>query len=372
MADATQVCTLYGVEGSYYTAKIRAYLVQKEIPFREVRSDRRVFAEVIIPRVGYPVIPVVVTPDDEILQDTADMIDSFEARHAAPVLIPATPRRRMAAYLLELYADEWLKLPALYYRWHYDSAFAIAMMGRNNDPDANPAEQRRVGAKIAREFQSWPAHLGATEATRAAIETSLLEFLALLEAHFAASAYVLGAAPTLADCALMGPLYAHLYHDPHSGAILRNVAPNTCAWIARMRTPPADGARGAPAGDEVPASLVAVMRHLARDYVPVLTTAMPLLQAWLGARGADDIPRYAGRHRFTIGAHTHYAAEGLRSIHPFEQWKLQRVLDVFASFAGRDETAARDVLERTGAAALLTLALPQRLVRRGFRLTRAG
>ena len=54
--------TLYGVEGSYYAAKTRYQLLRKGIPFDELPCDRAAFAEVIVPRVGYPVVPVVITP----------------------------------------------------------------------------------------------------------------------------------------------------------------------------------------------------------------------------------------------------------------------------------------------------------------------
>jgi glutathione S-transferase len=73
--------TLFGVEGSYYGAKTRCYLLRKGIPFREIQADRKVFKEIILPRVGYPVVPVLLTPEDETLQDTASIVDALEARH---------------------------------------------------------------------------------------------------------------------------------------------------------------------------------------------------------------------------------------------------------------------------------------------------
>ena len=105
---AGQHYTLYGVEGSYYAAKARTYLLKKGLPFNEVQADRRAFAAVIIPRVGYPIVPVIVTPNGETLQDTSAIIDVLEARHPTPALLPQTPRQQLAALLLELYADEWL------------------------------------------------------------------------------------------------------------------------------------------------------------------------------------------------------------------------------------------------------------------------
>lgn len=362
---------LYGVEASYYAAKTRCYLLRKGIPFREIQCDRRAFKNVIVPRVGYPIVPVVITPDDETLQDTAEIIDLLEPRHPSPSMIPATPRRRFAAYLMELYADEWLKVPALHYRWFYDYEFAHTMMGRNNDPDAAPEEQRRVGAKIAALFKGWPEHLGVTEATRDAVEASFLECLALLDHHFARHPFALGDTPSIADCAMMGPLYAHLFRDPHSGAIVRDKAPALCTWIERMRAPEASPEADPETPDAVPDTFLDVLRHLGRDYVPVLGSAIPVMQTWLDNHPDEAIPRYAGTHRFTMGRGKPYEAEGRRSIHSFEQWKLQRVVDVFASYP----TAVRDDLARfcetIEAAELLELDIRRRLERQQYTLVRA-
>ena len=368
----TPIYTLYGVEGSYYAAKIRCYLLRKGIPFKEIQSDRQANADVIVPRIGYPIVPIVITPDDETLQDTAAIIDVLEQRHPSPSMIPATPRRRFAAYLMEFYADEWLKVPALYYRWYYDYEFASNMMGYNNDPAANPEEQRRVGAKIASRFQDWPEHLGASEATREAVEASFIECLSLLDTHFAEHQFAFGDSPCLADCAMMGPLYAHLYRDPYPGAIVRDKAPMLCAWIDRMRAPEANAEPGPETLDTVPETMLAVMQHLGCDYVPVLTTAMPLLQAWLGNRHVEEIPRYAGKHRFTMGRGKPYAAEGMRSIHPFEQWKLQHVFAVFASYSDDLQNELKRFCEKIDAADLLDLNLPNWLERKDFKLVQAA
>lgn len=363
--------TLYGVEGSYYAAKTRCQLSLKGLSFDELPCDRAAFAEVIVPRVGYPVVPVVITPDGETLQDTAEIFTAIEARHPEPALMPAGPLRAFAASVMELLADEWLKLPALHYRWHYDAAFAVRMMGRNNDPRASAIEQQRVGTKIAAGFRSWPEHLGVTDATRAAVEAGFLDCLALLEAHFSIHDFAFGDRPCLADCAMMGPLYAHLYHDPYSGAIVRERAPAVCDWIARMRADTPRPGQNPDVADEVPETIRAVLGHLARDCAPTLADANPLLQAWLGNRPDGEIPRYVGRHRFTLGRGKSYEAQGLRSIHPFELWKAQRVRDRFDAAAPAERERLREFCDAIECSALLELVFVHRLARRNFKLVRA-
>ena len=169
---------------------------------------------------------------------------------------------------------------------------------------------------------------------------------------------------------MIGPLYAHLYRDPYPGAIVRDTAPMLCAWIDRMRAPAASIEPDPDTLDVVPETMLAVLRHLGGDYVPVLTTAMPLLQSWLSDRDVEDIPRYAGKHRFTMGNGKPYASEGMRSIHPFEQWKLQRVLDVFRSHSDDVQDDLKQFCEELDASDLLDLNLPNRLRRENFKLVR--
>ena len=367
----TGTYALYAVEGSYYAAKTRSQFLRKGIPFDELPCDRRAFAEVIVPRVGYPVVPVVITPDGETLQDTAEIFAALEARHPEPALMPASPVRGFAASVMELLADEWLKLPALHYRWYYDAEFAEQMMGYNNDPHVSIDEQRRVGAKIAAGFASWPEHLGVTASTRAAVEASFLDCLALLQTHFEEHAFAFGSTPCLADCAMMGPLYAHLYRDPYSGAIVRERAPAVCAWIERMRAREPGAGEDPLQADVIPATIRDVLAHLARDCAPTLADANPLLQAWLGNRHVDEIPRYAGKHRFTLGRGQSYVATGLRSIHPFELWKAQRVLDRFNAAAPAERARLRALCDDIECGELLHLEFPNRLARRNFRLVLA-
>ncbi len=108
--------TLYNVEASYYGAKIRAYLQYKRLPFTEVLGDRQVYAREILPRVGWAVLPVIVTHQDKTLQDTSDMIDYYEAWHPKKSVLPTAVSGRALSFWLEFIGDEWLKLPALHYR----------------------------------------------------------------------------------------------------------------------------------------------------------------------------------------------------------------------------------------------------------------
>ncbi|MGE0857531.1 MAG: glutathione S-transferase family protein [Gammaproteobacteria bacterium] len=362
---------LFGVECSYYAAKIRACLAYKRVPFVEEQASRRVYAEEILPRVGWPVVPVLVTPDDRTVQDTSDMVDLLEARHPLPAVLPADGAARVLSYLLEFLGDEWLKLPAMHYRWNHNYDFIVAEFGRNNDPEASPAEQWRVGEKVAPRFRDWLEPLGVVPASEATVEQDYLALLDLLDAHFAEHPYLLGGAPTLGDFAFFGPLYAHLERDPNSGAIMHARAPRVADWVARLRAGAEDAEPGA-ALQAPPASLLPVLRLLNRDFVPMLTAETAALQAWLAEQsGTDELPRHVGRQRLRLGRDTPREVEVERALFPYDLFMLQRVQDAFHALPEDQARSARDALAACGADALLDLRLARRVTRRDFRLVRA-
>ena len=363
---------LYGVEASYYAAKIRACLVYKQLPFVEHQASRRIYAEQILPRVGWPVVPVLVTPDDETVQDTSDMIDLLEARHPQRPVLPHDAAGQVLSFLLEFLGDEWLKMPAMYYRWIYNYDFALAEMGYNNDPDYPRAEQLRIGAKIAKQFQAWLAPLGVVPSSYASIEQDYLAFLHELDSHFDQHPYLLGGAPTLGDFAFYGPMYAHLLRDPASGLIMRAHAPRVVAWIDRLRAGASDAS---PLTDLAtpPDSLLPVLRLLCRDFVPIVLAETQAVQLFLREHPLDAwLPRHCGAQQATLGRNTAQQVEVARAVFPYNQWMLQRVQDAWAATPQAERAAVRARLATCGAEDLLDIPLPLRVERRNFRLMRAA
>ena len=144
---------LYGGELSYFTGKARAYLRWKDIAFEERLATREIYRTIVIPRIGYPMIPVLITPDDKTIQDTTEIIDHFEALAPEPSVFPSGPRQNLAAHLLELYGDEWLMIPAMHYRWAHNRDFAYSEFGKLIAPEETPEKQYEDGKKAAAKFE---------------------------------------------------------------------------------------------------------------------------------------------------------------------------------------------------------------------------
>ena len=139
-------------------------------------------------------------------------------------------------------------------RWHYSlmsttpnhEPFNAQQWGRVFGQSKTGLERREAGRLLFREMMhiddpqnaemgpfAGLRQLGVTEKTEQAWTDSMHNMLSILEAHFNLYDYILGARPTLADFALMGPLYPHLYKDPVSGFMMRTHYPLICEWIER-------------------------------------------------------------------------------------------------------------------------------------------
>lgn len=347
--------TMFGAPLSLYSGKARAYLDWKAIDYVEKLPVDPVFTEEVVPQVGRPVIPVVQLEDGTVLQDTTVIIDHFESTASGPSVYPATPRQRLAALLLESFGDEWLVIPAMHYRWHYNEEWVYGEFGKAALPGGTPEEQYAIGKQRGTMFKGFVPMLGINKATVPAIEASYEALLADLDAHFARHSFLFGTRPSIGDYGLIGPLYAHNYRDPKSGELMKRLAPNVAHWVEQMIAPePLSGEFMA--DDEVPATLLPILQRMMREQLPYLQSVAQLLAAWAPGNQGAEVPRALGMVDFTIEGVT-----GQRAALPFSLWMLQRALDYFASLEGEDRAAVEAMLKECAGEAIMSLELPVRL-----------
>ncbi|MEM9668547.1 MAG: glutathione S-transferase [Pseudomonadota bacterium] len=357
--------TLYGADLSYFSGKARAYLDWKGLDYDEIRPDRDIYDRILLPRVGWPVIPVIAGPEDEILQDTSDIIDTLDQRHAGASAFPDSPVQKLAALLFEVIGDEWLLIPAMHYRWAHNRDYAYQKFGEASAPDKSPEEQFEIGKKTATYFEGSLPFLGITPETVPAIEAAYVEFLEQFATHLASHDMLLGSRPSIGDFGLFGPLYAHLYMDPASGDLMKDKAPQVAHWVERMRDAEASPGDFLP-NDEVPETLKPMLRNQLRDFVPVLISTAEALTGWAADQtSGTEVPRALGPHDFQLRG-----INSNRMIFPFSLWMLQRPLDHYRSLEGEAKTRANVFLEDLGAASLVDLDFP-RLTRVNYKLTLA-
>lgn len=361
--------TLYGGELSLYTGKARAYMCYKDLDWREELATKEVYRDTIVPNIGAPIIPVLETAEGEFVQDTTDIIDFLEARHPQGSVYPSTALQKLVALLLELYGDEWLVMPAMHYRWNvldqqYD--FIMSEFGRMHAPAASFDEQVAVGEKISARFRKSTTFLGVSPETIPGVEAAYLLLLEQLDQHFAEHDYLLGSRPCIGDYGFMGPLYAHLGRDPVPKALMQEKAPNVYAWVQRMNNPEPLSGEFVP-GDEVPETLIPILKTMCQDHLPEVLDVIEHNAAWLAENPGGNLPRNLGMHDFCIGG-----SNGQRWIHSYAQWMFQRPLDHYQSLAGIDRQRADDLLRTIGGYEVLNTPINHRVMRKAGQLELVG
>ena len=171
------------------------------------------------------------------------------------------------------------------------------------------------------------------------------------------------------DCALMGPLYGHLFNDLVSRKLLLETARPVVGWIERCSHPNAPDQGEWLTDDVFAPTLREVLGVMGRDAAPMLLKGLEVFERWAdGApRDGEALPRAVGQIEGTL--------RGLplvRFAGSYAPWLVQRVLDDYRAL---DHTARKPVDEAvagTGWEAVLAHEPRHRVAKRGFDLVLAA
>lgn len=372
--QASHGYVLYGMPASLYTAKARSALRKARIPFEERSPAHRDFVAKIIPAIGRWIIPVLVTPSGEILQDGANILDHLENRPENPLrLTPDDPVLASISAIFELFGGEGLLRPAMHFRWNFDADnldFLRADFSAALAEGGTRSSDRRVFDIASARMRKAAIAFGVTPETHALVEQSYVEFLGLFDAHLAHSPYLLGPAPTRGDMGLIAPLFAHLGRDPHPANLMKRVAPRVWRYVERMNAPDADASdypETVSSPTQIADSLKALMRFIASDYLPEIEAHYRFANEWLEAR-SDDLTGINGLSKpgdRTIGfAPMLWRGQNVHiAILPYRLYLLQRIQDHFAHCAASDQAAILHLLRETGLEPILHLRTHRRVER---------
>ena len=79
------VYVLIGTEASQFSGKARAALRWKGVDFSETVATPEVYRDIIEPRIGYSVIPVLLTESGQTIQDSGDIIDFVDRNNVGNI-----------------------------------------------------------------------------------------------------------------------------------------------------------------------------------------------------------------------------------------------------------------------------------------------
>lgn len=386
----TNPYTLYGAPVSLYTGKARSYLRTQGIPFVEKSPGTDRYLEEIVPAVGRWIIPCMEAPDGTIIQDGADIIDHFERGPGQPrrrsSSYPESPLLLAVAHVFELFGGEGLLRPAMHYRWNFDEenlAFITSEFALTMPQSLSAEEAEKVFLHSSGRMRKAAVAFGVSPESQPLIEEAFHEWLDLFEAHLVDHPYLLGNRPTIGDYGLIAAMWAHLYRDPAPTMLIKRRAPRVGRWVERMTsTEPylheyvADD--DALIDDDLPATLLAMMRYVAEEYLPEISAHVDTANGWLsdhpeieaGTNGLDDpaIRGLTGGRGLDAGGSATFSWRGIElttTVMPYRFWLMQRLHDDLGSASADAQANVRRVFAGVALEPLLDLRTLRRVERSG-------
>lgn len=232
---------IFGSELSPYSVKVRSYFRYKGIPHEWLERGPSNIAE-YQKHAKLPLIPLVITPEAQGLQDSTPILEAMEARFPEPSIHPQDATLAFLSALVEEFGDEWGNKWMFHYRWArpVDQDSGAERIARSMRPDATGAELAQLAAGVKERMVGRVGFVGSGPSTSMMIEASYRDALKILDKHLAARPYLFGARPAFGDFGLWGQLY-ECWTDPTPGGMLRKEAPHVVAWVERMLDPKAEG-----------------------------------------------------------------------------------------------------------------------------------
>ncbi|MBK6350243.1 MAG: glutathione S-transferase family protein [Steroidobacteraceae bacterium] len=379
--------TLWGSPHSYYTGKIRSYLIKKGVPYREQFAFHPDFQARILPAIRMLVVPVLETPDGRIVQDTTDMIEELESASPTPSMIPQSPVQRAVAWLLGAFGSEGLLAPGMHYRWSYRAEqenFLCAEFGRLLHQGPDRAARDATARQTMQYFNGFLPFLGITATTIPTIETAYGELLDTLDEHFLHYPYLLGGRPSIADFGLMAPMFAHLARDPVPATLMKNRAPNVYRWTERMNLAQiADGEfPDCPAtyvsDDVIPATLEPVLRLVFQDWGAQLLADASMYETWLESdptRPAGTMVSASGERKIhtTLGPLQYQWRDCVmqRASSPHGLWHFDKAAVLARALTGDAKTRFDALVRRAGGEQVMSIPLSRPMRRENYVLVLA-
>jgi glutathione S-transferase len=365
----TDVHTLYAFPHSLYSGRARSYLIKNGIPFRELSTGHESYKADVLPLSKAPTIPTLVTPEGEVIRDGAAIIEHFEAANDRPFL-PKAPRQQIVSALFDLVGTDGLLRPAMHYRWNFlDDNEGFVHYHFLHSQRETPTREEKTSYMMGK-MQHAAEIFGVNEKTAPLVEALYLEFLDALNRHLETVPYLLGWKPAIGDFGLLAPMYAHLGRDPMPAKLMKQKAVRVWRWVERMNRADQDAPEFFDAGDdyladdEIPDTLVAVLKILAEDLVPETRGAAERINDWLAgnqpapgtvlpARLAENL---FGMTRFTLRGQS---ISSVVSSYRFVM--LQRVQELYDGLDAGGQAAVGKLLAACGLGDLLTIRLDRSL-----------
>ena len=329
---------IYGAELSPYSVKVRSYFRYKEIPHQWIIRNQQTQKE-FNKLAKIQVIPLVLTPEREVLQDSTPIIQSLEEKFPQNSIIPSEIHTAFISRFFEEYADEWVVKPMFHYRWRYkaDQNAASQRFGELFVPGwakRLPILHKILKNQAAKIFKKrmktrlWV--IGSNLKTEGEIERSFTNLLGLLDIHLHHRPYLFGARPSLADFGLWGQVY-NAWTDVSGKRIIEGGHPNVKQWVDRMLNPKNEGD-------------FEQWSSLENTIMPILITEMAqVFMPWLSA---NNKAIQNGEDSLSITINGNVFEHKVTSVQKYHTKSFSALLEEYTAIP--DKTELNDILKSAG------------------------
>lgn len=241
---------LYTMYNSPYSDKVRAFLRYKLLPFDERVENAETRFSVLQARTGKTMVPVVLTPAGEAINDSTTITAAIESVCPQPPTRWKDPVADTLAMLLEDYADEWLVRIMLCSRWYHrdDAAQNATLIACAMTHGVYGVDFRRAALDFPASIIATLPKMGATPDNAKDWYAMLPPVLAALDEALSRSLFLTGSSPHQCDFAFYGQLN-QLRRDPTAGTWIADGPASVREWLERI-----EGA-GVPGANTVASSL---------------------------------------------------------------------------------------------------------------------
>ena len=301
-------------------------------------------------------MPTVELEDGSVIRDSVAIIDYFEARNNF-AFSPKTACQQFISLLFDLIGAEGMYRPAMHYRWRYNENKRLVTHHFEEITPLDAPHHFTVAGRFERMLKACN-DLGVPQERIALVESLYLRLLKELDSHFRRSPYLLGGKPSIGDFGFVAPMSAHLGRDIAPLSLLHEHAPYVLRWIERMQRPDPGfsashcGSEEFLRGDEIPDTLISVLRHIALDFMPETEAACASINEWLSKQDEElagkEVERGIGEASFKVEENAMIAGA-----QPFRFYLLERLQTFFSKSSEKERGEIQNLLTACDMAELL-------------------
>jgi glutathione S-transferase len=323
--------TFYGLDLSYFTGKVEAFLRYREIPHHRIELSTKSF-NYTAQQTGLAQMPAIQLADGRWMTDSTPMMAWIDQHCPGPSIFPANEAARFFSLLLEDYADEWLWRPALHFRWSYapDKYLMSHRIAAEMLHDVPLPLFLRKAMILRRQVSKYVRGDGVTAATIGHVESIYLRNLGFLETMLQTRPYLMGTRPSVVDFGFFASMFRHFGLDPTPARLMRDLAPGVYEWLARMWNARASRlAADAALLDQIPADWGPVLDDIGLCYLPYL---LANAKAFAAGKKYFDLTLEGTAYRLPV--------------HEYRVWCLGQLQAHFKALQGHDAALVHTGLER--------------------------